>query len=277
VPQNRERVFIIANLRSRGRREILPIGGENTATLKQIIGGCQGERVYDIEGLSCTITGCGGGGGAKTGLYLMGNLNPNDTDGIAPTVTTDKSTKIFIDQSNTKPVITEEARCITSRYTAGVVNRTAMNSAVLEIEAYPILTPDRINKRQNGRRIKNADEPMFTITNQDRHGVIITEGIKVRNGTKQGYQIAHPGDSVDLAYPLSETRRARVGKGYAHALSCSGTAGVVSWNGKIYKAFVYVMVEKGLGAPSESYYNTIKQGFKDWKLPLYSLTNARKD
>ena len=38
VPQNRERVFIIANLRSRGRREILPITGENTAALKQIIG-----------------------------------------------------------------------------------------------------------------------------------------------------------------------------------------------------------------------------------------------
>jgi len=46
--------------------------------------------------------------------------------------------------------------------------------------------------------------------------------------------------------------------------------------GKMYKAFVYVMVVKGLGSPSESYYNTIKQGFKDWKLPMQSLINARK-
>lgn len=107
VPQNRERVFIIANLRSRGRREILPIGGENESTLKQIIGGCQGERVYDPEGISCTLVGCGGGGGGKTGLY-------------------------FIDQSSTKTKITNNSRCITSRYTAGIVNRTASNSAVLE-------------------------------------------------------------------------------------------------------------------------------------------------
>ena len=38
VPQNRERVFIIANLRSRGRREILPLTGENAAALNQLIG-----------------------------------------------------------------------------------------------------------------------------------------------------------------------------------------------------------------------------------------------
>lgn len=107
VPQNRERVFIIANLRSRGRREILPIGGENSGSLKKVIDGCQGERVYDPQGISCTLTGCGGGGGGKTGLY-------------------------FIDQSTTKTKVTDNSRCITSRYTAGIVNRTASNSAVLE-------------------------------------------------------------------------------------------------------------------------------------------------
>jgi DNA (cytosine-5)-methyltransferase 1 len=150
VPQNRERVFIIANLRTRGRREILPVRGENTAALKQIIGGCQGERVYDAEGVACTLTGCGGGGGAKTGLYCIGNINPSgkgmngnvySSEGIAPTVTTNKGegSKIFIDQSYTKPKLTDTSRCITSRYTAGVVNRTAMNSgmnsAVLEARA----------------------------------------------------------------------------------------------------------------------------------------------
>lgn len=238
VPQNRERVYTIGHLRTRGRREILPISTESSGNLKQIVGGCQGERVYDPEGLACTLTGCGGGGGGKTGLYL-------------------------IDQSTSAPKITEEARCITARYTAGATKRTAMNSAVLEIseecndthgKAYPVLTPDRVEKRQNGRRIKTSEEPMFTLTSQDRHGVMIElgeeqditytndgtekhtkEGIKLRNGTKLGYQIAHPGDSVDLAYPSSETRRARVGKGYTHALSCSGAVGVVVWNGKLVR------------------------------------------
>jgi len=37
---------------------------------------------------------------------------------------------------------------------------------------YAVLTPDRENKRQNGRRIKNEGEPMFTLTGQDKHGVM---------------------------------------------------------------------------------------------------------
>lgn len=46
----------------------------------------------------------------------------------------------------------------------------------------PVLTPDRVNKRQNGRRFKNNGEPMFTLTAQDRHGVM-TEGLKIRKLT----------------------------------------------------------------------------------------------
>ena len=45
--------------------------------------------------------------------------------------------------------------------------------------AVPVLTPDRINKRQNGRRFKDDGEPMFTLTAQDRHG-IITDDIRIR-------------------------------------------------------------------------------------------------
>jgi len=40
-----------------------------------------------------------------------------------------------------------------------------------EQEVRPVLTPDRIEKRQNGRRFKDSDEPAFTLTAQDRHGV----------------------------------------------------------------------------------------------------------
>ena len=227
VPQNRERVYTIGHLGSRGRREILPIGAESRGNLKQVIGGMQGYRVYDPSGVSSTLASEAGGMGAKTGLYL-------------------------IDQSLTAPKLTEEARCITARYTSGTTKRTAMNSAVLEVgAAHAILTPDRIEKRQNGRRMKEADEPMFTLTSQDRHGVMLelsdedspfedkrdpekhtSEEVRLRNGTKQGYQAARHGDSVDLAYPSSETRRARVGQGFAHALSCSGAAGVAVWNGK---------------------------------------------
>ncbi len=39
--------------------------------------------------------------------------------------------------------------------------------------AIPVLTPDRAEKRQNGRRFKENGDSMFTLTAQDRHGVAI--------------------------------------------------------------------------------------------------------
>lgn len=39
----------------------------------------------------------------------------------------------------------------------------------------PVLTPDRIEKRQNGRRFKEDGDEMFTLTAQDRHGVAIVQ------------------------------------------------------------------------------------------------------
>lgn len=101
VPQNRERVFIIGNLRGTSRPEVFPVnqddnplvtkGGEQassaiisrtlTATdakmhidgnyIKQIVGGSQGYRVYDPSGISTTLAGESGGVGANTGLYAI--------------------------------------------------------------------------------------------------------------------------------------------------------------------------------------------------------------
>ena len=39
--------------------------------------------------------------------------------------------------------------------------------------AIPVLTPDRLEKRQHGRRFKDNQEPMFTLTSQDIHGVVV--------------------------------------------------------------------------------------------------------
>lgn len=42
-------------------------------------------------------------------------------------------------------------------------------------KCHACITPDRVNKRQNGPRAKAEDEPMFTLTAQDLHGVIVLE------------------------------------------------------------------------------------------------------
>lgn len=85
----------------------------------------------------------------------------------------------------------------------------------------PVLTPDRVEKRQNGRRFKTNGEPMFTITTQDRHGVL------VREATKQGYAVANVGDSINFSHPNSKTRRGRVGKNIANTLLTSDEQCVV--------------------------------------------------
>ena len=75
VPQNRERVYIVGHCGDSSRQPLLPIRRANTAALRQIVGGRQGERVYDGNKISRTLMGQGGGLGAKTGLYTFVDIN----------------------------------------------------------------------------------------------------------------------------------------------------------------------------------------------------------
>lgn len=68
----------------------------------------------------------------------------------------------------------------------------------------PVLTPDRVEKRQNGRRFKEDDEPMFTLTSQDRHGVMVVGNTSNTN---------HGGGDVHDVDGLSPTLKARDYKG----------------------------------------------------------------
>ena len=51
--------------------------------------------------------------------------------------------------------------------------------------------------------------------------------IKVKSATKQGYEVAEKGDSINLSNPDSKTRRGRVGKGKAQTLETSCNQAVV--------------------------------------------------
>ena len=51
--------------------------------------------------------------------------------------------------------------------------------------------------------------------------------LKIKNATKQGYQRAYEGDSVNLAYPESKTRRGRVGKQVSQTLQTSDNMSVI--------------------------------------------------
>jgi len=59
--------------------------------------------------------------------------------------------------------------------------------------------------------------------------------LKIRNANLKGYDEAYEGDSVNLAYPSSTTRRGRVGHRVAQTIQSSDTQGVVSKNLRIRK------------------------------------------
>lgn len=120
--------------------------------------------------------------------------------------------------------------------------------------AIPVLTPDRAEKRQNGRRFKTDGEPMFTLTAQDRHGILIKEA------TKQGYAEAQIGDSVNLSHPNSKTRRGRVGKQIANTLLTGESQGVVEPDFRIRKL-----------TPRECWR---LQGFPDWAFDKAQEVNS---
>lgn len=93
----------------------------------------------------------------------------------------------------------------------------------------PCLTPGREEKRQNGRRFNENGEPMFTLTAQDQHGVLI------KNATQDGYQEAKPGDGINLSYPDSETRRGRVQESSSSSLMCNDSQGTLTDDLRIRK------------------------------------------
>ena len=67
----------------------------------------------------------------------------------------------------------------------------------------PCITPDRLEKRQNGRRFKEDGEPMFTLTSQDRHGILQAKRIgRLFDDEKSKHQAGSVWDKDGLAPTL---------------------------------------------------------------------------
>ena len=104
----------------------------------------QANRVYYIHDKAVTLCGEAGGGAAKMGQYLFGHTKKNS-----------QGNRVYSEE--------EKSACLnaSSGGTAGVGN-------IL----FGCITPDRINKRQNGQRF-NEGKKFYTLTAQDKHGVLI--------------------------------------------------------------------------------------------------------
>lgn len=196
VPQNRERAFIVGHLRGKHTRKVFPFRGEENPVdseqpkiievmkMKENRHSSLDNSVLDTCGISPTLDTMNGGG-REPKIILKGNTNPSgggmngnvfEYSGLSPTLTTNKGEGLKI--------------------------------------AIPVIAPDRAEKRQNGRRFKENQEEMFTLTAQDRHGVMVVGKIEAggfdnngnihddngvsptittRNGGEQGIKIIQKG------------------------------------------------------------------------------------
>lgn len=179
-------------------------------------------------------------------IYLIGHLGDGSERAVFPIRNTD--------------CICTQSRANTEKVHTG--NRCALTQTARQYASWngtfvrPVLTPDRAEKRQNGRRIKEHNEPAHTLTAQDRHGVLIT------SATQSGYEVATVGDAINYSHPNSKTRRGRVGKQTAQTLDTNCHQATMAAHNQI-RRLTEIECEKLQGFPGNwtqygNYNGTIK-------------------
>ena len=202
VPQSRRRLFIVGYSDFRCAGKVFPLRGTGGKALVQVLGGPQGSRVYDPAGVACTQAAGAGGFGGKTGLYLVGVSREKGVRGI-------RDTALTLNACDYKGI-----------------NRNQTGNAV-----FVDLTKGGAKQTEEARCL-TARYAQATLSNHnaERSGVLL-----IKEATKSGYKEAHPGDSVDLGYPGSNTRRGRVGRDIAHTLEATCIQGIIERGGRIRK------------------------------------------
>ena len=203
IPQNRERVYIVGHKRGIACTSVFPISRQNLEAKRKynvlrdvleqkvdekfylskdkveqllvndkkstfsnggdikVVGntsntGHHTEDVLDEKGLSKTLTAASFKHPVQiaTEVKQVGNISHSTSFGGNP------QTGRVYDESGLSPTL----------------NTMQGGGREPKVLVEPCLTPDRVNKRQNGRRFKNNDEPSFTLTAADRHGILLSNG-----------------------------------------------------------------------------------------------------
>ena len=100
----------------------------------------------------------------------------------------------------------------------------------------------------------------FSLTSQDKHG------IAVREATKQGYALAERGDSVNVSYPTSKTRRGRVGKQVAQTLQAGEVNQGVVMNDIRIRKLAPIETWRLQGFTDEQFYKAKESGVSNSQL-----------
>lgn len=169
VPQNRERIFIVGHLGERSFGKILPIGETK-------------ERHINIE-FSREITSQNrrSNGNIKSRGGSKNDINIKSTGSSGqPVIKIKEATKKgYIEASVGQSINLSQPNSETRRGRVSDISPTLDTGSNIGTVVKAVLTPDRVEKRQNGRRFKEEGEPSFTLTSQDNHGVQVNERIRI--------------------------------------------------------------------------------------------------
>lgn len=172
-------------------------GGREPCIGINVIGNCNPSgngmngNIFDSSGLNPTLT-TNKGEGNKIGI----KISPEDISsdggfnqrGIVHSINGVSRTVIGSGHSGNEPKVGIPIGCIDPQGRLNKEVEPSETAPTLRAESHgntpevvlPVLTPDRVNKRQNGRRFKENGEPAFTLTAQDKHGIAIgIDNIKV--------------------------------------------------------------------------------------------------
>ncbi len=198
VPQNRERVYTLGHLRRYGERKVFPIG-END----KLLNGTSSTDAGQPQAKYCATALRASGNMKADGTYIMEiavkqieNVmptttrdNPNQgrvygTDGLAPCLNKMEGggrEPMIIASLQEHAAVKDDGICPTI---TGAMGMGGGQIPMVVSEPCACLTPGRLEKRQNGRRFKEPGEPMFTLTKQDIHGVVISSGIYLNDSER---------------------------------------------------------------------------------------------
>lgn len=182
IPQNRERNYFVGYPRETGYRQILPLRLSNIKDIQEEAGRDLRERVQAGEN---GVSRQPGEASENANEHECESEYACDQGGVINNkgniASIDVSTAI--DANYHKGLDNHGQRTHVQSLNGSEINPTIPNGGrgsgtlkhnwdlVEEKTHRAVLTPDRFEKRQNGRRFKEEEEEMFTLNCQDRHGV----------------------------------------------------------------------------------------------------------
>ena len=198
LPQNRERVFVISIRNDIEQEFEFPVGFDNGIRLKDILESEVDEKYYIAQEKCDKLIQQF----LDKGQDFSYCIDANYWKGTTPEQYLNKSRRQLVTVPNVlRPVRTEYGKEIRKQYENGEIQESRHNMTELQpredgisntlttvqkdnLVCIPCITPDRVEKRQNGRRFKEDGELMFTLTSQDRHGILCIDDTQGFDGIR---------------------------------------------------------------------------------------------